>query len=127
MLKDRWENNSVINWCFFFGKSFRENGGYWCRCYWSRICEYIIVVFFINLFVVVVNVLVCLCWLIKSNYKIFRYKVYLFFCMLIMLICLINGYKKLNLYVCYFFWVFVKCEIKLKGKEMKLNKKNSII
>lgn len=41
--------------------------------------------------------------------------------MLIMLICLINGHKKLNLYVCYLSWVPVKCEIKLKGKEMKLN------
>lgn len=47
--------------------------------------------------------------------------------MLIMLICLINGHKKLNLYVCYLSWVPVKCEIKLKGKEMKLNKKNPTI
>lgn len=129
MSKDRWENNSVINWCPFLGKSSRENGGHWCRCYWSRTCEYIIVVLSINSFVAVVNVLACLCWLIKSNYKILRYKAYLFLCMLIMLICLINGHKKLNLYVCYRYlsWVPVKCEIKLKGKEMKLNKKNPTI
>lgn len=121
MSKDRWENNSVINWCPFLGKSSRENGGHWCRCYWSRTCEYIIVVLSINSFVAVVNVLACLCWLIKSNYKTLRYKAYLFLCMLIMLICLINGHKKLYLYVCYLSWVPVKCEIKLKGKEMKLN------